>query len=78
MLGLFKIRGGKMRSSPARLGKKNMPDNEFEIWIIKHANIFVPLALLILLILFVMLCYAICGVSATESGVVYNHFQDVI
>lgn len=29
-------------------------------------------------ILFIIICVSIVGASATESGVVYNHFQDVI
>jgi len=32
----------------------------------------------ILLIAFVLVCFAICGVSATESGAVYNGFGKVI
>lgn len=64
-------------SSPARLGKKE-ETNKIEAWILSHANIFLPLAIIIGFILFIWLCFAICGVSATDSGNLYNHLQDVI
>lgn len=63
-------------NNPARLSKKE--DKSIEDWIIQHANIFVPICFVILFILFVCLCFAITGVSATESGNMYNHLGDVI
>ena len=63
--------------TPARLHKKP-EENDVEAWILNHAYIFVPICFVILFILFVCLCFAITGVSATESGNVYNHLGDVI
>jgi len=63
-------------STPARLHKKE--EQNIEAWILSHANIFLPLCLVILVILLTLLVFTVTGVSATESGVVYNHFQDVI
>ena len=40
-----------------------------------HANIFLPLSILIFLILFVVLCYALVGFSAVESGTYYYHLD---
>ena len=51
---------------------------QLEAFLIRYAHIFVPILFVIFIILFVMLCYALVGVSATESGTQYNHFQDVI
>jgi hypothetical protein len=68
--------GGKM-NTPARLNKQE-PMGKYEAWVVSHANIFLPVAVVILFILFTCLVFALTGVSATESGNVYNHFQDVI
>ena len=35
-------------------------------------------SIIFLLIVFVIVCYAFVGVSAVESGTVYNHIGDVI
>lgn len=37
-----------------------------------HADIFLPLAIIILLLLFVGLCFTISGVCAVESGMLRN------
>ena len=52
--------------------------NKLDDWALKHAHIILPLAFIMLLFLFVAVCFALVGVSATDSGVQYNHFQDVI
>ena len=65
-------------STPARLNKKASTNDKIEEWALAHAHIILPLCLVILFILFILLCYAIVGVSATDSGVQYNHLQDVI
>ena len=70
--------------TPVRLNKKTNQNSSYtimdriEAWVLRHANILMPLCLITLIVLFVLLCYAICGVSAVESGNVYNHFGDVI
>lgn len=64
-------------SSPVRLEKKSEMGN-VESFLLGHANIIVPVLILILLVLFVCLAYAIVGVSAVESGNYYNHFAEVI
>lgn len=65
---------------PASLHKKESEtvSMKLERFVLAHANIIFPLLILLLLILFVCLCYAICGVSATDSGVKYNHLKDVV
>ena len=63
--------------NPPRLDKQ-VPNDDLESWILNHAHIFLPICFVILFVLFIWLCFAITGVSATDSGVVYNHMQDVI
>ena len=70
-------------------GHQNRPKNDLrkkpttrENWLqtlIQRYYIYI-LAFIIVLcfILFVYICFAICGVSATESGAVYNNFDKVI
>ena len=64
-------------NNPARLSKKDLPDNKVELWIINHTHIFLPLAFIILFILFAWLIYAVAGASV-ESGNYYYHLRDVI
>ena len=63
---------------PARLDKKTTPEEKLEAFLLGNAHIFIPIIIIIGMILFAALCYAIVGVSATESGVKYNHIMDVI
>ncbi len=74
-------------SRPVRLEKNNTDHNNFsfnkvsqrvEKWAFRYAHIILPLFIILGLILFVLLCYAICGVSATESGVQYNQLENII
>lgn len=61
-----------------RLEKQMSVEEKIDEWALAHAHIILPLCFIVLIILFVVLCFAICGVSATDSGVQYNHLQDVI
>ena len=67
---------------PARLDKREENGSQFieliEAWVLAHANILMPLCMVILIALCVMLCYALVGASAVESGNLYNHMGDVI
>lgn len=63
-------------SNPVRLQKKE--EFNFEVWLLNHAHIFLPLAIIILIALIIALIYAMTGVAAVESGNYYNHLQDVI
>ena len=50
----------------------------FNLWIERNFGFIALAAIIILLIIFVAMCYWLVGVSAVESGTVYNHFQEVI
>ena len=74
-------------STPARLNK--VEENEVDImldeiqrrignFIYRYAFILVPLAILVGLIAFIALCFVVCGVSATDSGVQYNAMEKII
>ena len=72
--------------TPARLGKEdNMYSynhfslqDKMEAWCINHATILFFILLCVLMALFIALIYALVGVSATESGTVYNQMKNVI
>ena len=76
---------------PVRLDKQ--PDNQFDIanffcnnnlrerveaWCIRHALLLTVISIIVFLLAFVAICSALCGASATESGTVYNQFQNII
>ena len=72
-------------NKPARLGKQvnqNHLYNHFfdrvEEWLLCHSTLCLFVLLAVLITLFVMLCWAICGVSATDSGLQYNQLQNII
>ena len=70
-------------STPVRLHKKeeknhnfspflNNFDENLEAFVLSHASFFFILAMVTLAVLFVVLCYALVGVSAVESGGMRN------
>ena len=67
--------------APARLGKKEESNSSvmgrietrIDEWALNHAHILLPISIIIALCLFIALCYAIVGVSATESGMLRNY-----
>ena len=68
-------------SKPVRLAKQNNDSpflNKLDDWAISHAHIILPICFIVLLFLFVAVCFAIVGVSATESGMQYNQFERLI
>ena len=68
--------------APVRLGKKEESNSSLmariDEWALNHAHILLPISIIIALCLFIALCYAIVGVSATESGSVYNQLENII
>lgn len=66
-------------STPVRLAKKPEVEHGFEARLNHYAPIIVP-ALIILMIFFIMMIIAVImgHVSATESGMWFNHLKDVI
>ena len=64
-----------MSKQPVRLAKQDNGSpflNKLDDWAISHAHIILPIFIIMGLILFVALCFAICGVCAVESGVQYH------
>ena len=67
--------------APVRLGKqepKSSVMTRIDDWALNHAHILLPISIIIALCLFIALCYAIVGVSATESGSVYNQLEKIV
>lgn len=65
-------------NKPQDLHRKTSVMDKIEEFVLSHATFFLILSIIVLLILFVTLMFAICGVSATESGNLYNHFGDIL
>ena len=69
-------------SKPARLGKQDnvhlYNHSAMEEWLLSHSLLCLIILMAVLTALFVLLCFVICGVSATESGVQYNQFNNII
>ena len=63
--------------TPVRLSKKESDSSDImtriDEWALNHAHILLPISIIIALCLFTALCYAIVGVSATESGMLRNY-----
>ena len=63
--------------APVRLGKKEESNSSvmarIDDWALNNAHILLPISMIIALCLFTALCYAIVGVSATESGMLRNY-----
>ena len=51
---------------------------KIEAYIARHFYLIMVLFMLILLVVFVTVCFAIVGASATDSGVTYNAMESII
>lgn len=67
---------------PVRLHKIERNNTKWceyiEGWVTAHPLLCATALILILLTLFITLCFLIVGLSATDSGMVYNRFDTVI
>lgn len=52
--------------------------NKIEAYIARHFYLIMVIFMLILLVVFVTVCFAIVGASATDSGVTYNAMEKII
>ena len=65
-----------MVNSPARLHKvEETTMNKIERFFLNHARILLPLCIVLGLALFLIICYALCGISAVESGAMRNYMN---
>ena len=67
-------------SHPVRLQRRvNMTlRDRLEQFVLSHAWFFLALSIVLLLVLFIVICVSMCGISATESGAIYNGMNKVI
>ena len=74
-------------SQPVRLQKQEPKKNQIppfniskriEAWVLAHATLCLIVAICLLMALFVTLIFVLTGVSATESGVQYNQFSNIV
>lgn len=78
---LFTFLIGNSNSSKDVLTRKPTREDyirNLNCWIERNFYIIALAAIIILLILFILVCFAIVGVSATDSGVTYNHMNTII
>ena len=72
---------GTPTSEKPRLEKQPTKEDfkrNLNYWIARNFNFIALAAVLILVILIGLVCYAVVGVSAVESGNYYNHLGGVI
>ena len=74
LFGTMNVPKHDLRKKPTR--NDNM--RKLNRFIERNFYIICVLAIIFLLIMFVVVCYSIVGVSAVESGVPYNHIGDII
>ena len=75
------IFAGKNNSEPVRLQKPKSKTTVTEYinrFVERNFYLIVLLTILFLLTVFVLCCFAIVGMSATDSGMTYNQFTRVI
>ena len=58
--------------------KKEDINRKINLWIERNFGLIALATIVFLLILFVLMCFWLVGVSAVESGIQYNHFEEVI
>lgn len=74
---------GDNPTGKVRLEKRPQQDRwtisrKIEAFIARHFYLIMVLFMLILLVAFVTVCFAIVGASATDSGVTYNAMESII
>ena len=75
------INGTETNVPRADLRKQEEPEDillRFNDFIGAHFYVFALAIIVLCFILFVFCCFAIVGIAATDSGVVYNHMTEVI
>ena len=78
---LYLLLAGTNTSAKNSLHKKPTHEDNlknFNRWCERNFGIIAFTAVIILLITFFVICFILVGVSATESGVYYNHLGGVI
>ena len=70
-----------MSKKPARLDKVDDSyylSDRIDAWCSRHFLFCLTIALILFSILFVALCFAVVGASATDSGLQYNQLNNII
>ena len=72
--------------TPARLHRKEEKTSSvsqlildtIEEWVLTHSLLCLIVTICLLMALFIFLIFTLVGVSATESGTLYNQFQNIV
>ncbi len=78
---LWVLLAGTSTENKVRLAKQPTKTDDFlkvSRWYDMNSDFIALAAILILLGLFILFCFICCGVSAVESGTMYNHLGGVI
>ena len=62
----------RLQKKEAQVSPVNHIFDKIEAWTYAHAPLLLALFLIMGVVLFIILCFAICGISAVESGGMRN------
>ena len=62
----------RLQKKEAQVSPVNHIFDKIEAWAYAHAPLLLALFLIMGVVLFIILCFAICGISAVESGGMRN------
>ena len=77
LITLLAFLGYSLEPQPARLGKKLTLREKINCWVYIHRYELLLLITVMMMIVFALVVFLAIG-SATESGNMYNHIQDVV
>ena len=66
------IKPVRLQKKEAQVSPVNQIFDKIEVWAYAHASLLLALFLIMGVVLFIILCFAICGISAVESGGMRN------
>lgn len=77
LITLLAFLGYNLEPQPARLGRKLTLREKINCWVYIHRYELLLLITVMMMIVFALVVFLAIG-SATESGNMYNHIQDVV
>ena len=77
LITLLSFFGYNIEQQPARLGRKITLREKINCWVYIHRFELLLLITIMMMIIFALVVFLVIG-SATDSGNMYNHIQDVI
>ena len=72
------VRLAKVEDTKTTFNVTSLILDKIEAWVLSHAFLCLIVAMCLLMALFVTVIFVMTGVSATESGAVYNNFDKIV